>query len=261
MCIKIGSFKLKNILKKMKIFVLFSIIVLSRAVEFHVSTTSDLKNALTRVNPGDSITMADGVYEGPFRITRSGSATNPITLYGSKQAYIVSTGYGIHLQANYWILKRFTVKDCKKGVMLDSAKFNLIDNLAIHHINEEAVHLRYASSDNTIQNCIIKNTGLTNPGIGEGVYIGSSLSHWINNIPDLSNRNKILKNRFGPYVSAESIDIKEGSESNLVEGNTFDGTGMSGENYADSWVDVKGAKNIIRNNIGNFSLLDGFQVI
>lgn len=244
----------------MKIFILLSFIALTRAVEIHVSTTSELRNALSRVNPGDSIIMADGVYEGPVRIARSGTSSNPITLYGSKQAYIKSSGYGIHLQANFWILKRFTVKECKKGVVLDSANFNVMDNLAVHHINEEAIHLRYASSDNTIQNCIIKNTGLRSPGIGEGVYIGSSLSHWVNNKPDLSNRNKILKNRFGPYISAEAIDIKEGSESNLVEGNTFDGIGMSGANYADSWVDVKGAKNIIRNNVGSYSLLDGFQV-
>ncbi|CAF0935663.1 unnamed protein product [Brachionus calyciflorus] len=244
----------------MKLFVIFSIIALTRAVEISVSTLTQLKNALTTVQPGDIIRMADGTYDGTISITRSGTAAKPITLIGSKQAYIVSTGYGIHLKANYWILKGFSVKNCKKGIVTDSANFNVFDNLAIHHINEEAVHFRTASSDNTIKNSVIKYTGLTNPGVGEGVYIGSSLSHWVNGQPDLSHRNKVLNNRFGPNVSAEAIDIKEGSESNLIQGNIFDGVGMSGANYADSWIDVKGAKNIIANNTGTYSLLDGFQI-
>ncbi len=35
---------------------------------------------------------------------------------------------------------------------------------------------------------------------------------------------------------------------------------MSGVNSADSWIDCKGNRNMISNNIGIFSLLDGFQV-
>ncbi|CAF1105646.1 unnamed protein product, partial [Brachionus calyciflorus] len=244
----------------MKLLVIFSIIALTRAVEISVSTLTQLKNALTTVQPGDIIRMADGTYDGTISITRSGTAAKPITLIGSKQAYIVSTGNGINLKANYWILKGFSVKNCKKGVMLDSANFNIIDNLAIFQIGEEAVHFRTASSDNTIKNAIIKNTGLSSPGFGEGIYIGSARSNWVNGQPDLSHRNKVLNNRFGPGISAEAIDIKEGTEGNIIDGNSFDGTGMSGANYADSWIDVKGAKNIISNNVGTYSLLDGFQV-
>lgn len=35
---------------------------------------------------------------------------------------------------------------------------------------------------------------------------------------------------------------------------------MSGENYADSWIDVKGEDYTIEYNTGNKSLLDGIQV-
>lgn len=151
-----------------------------------------------------------------------------------------------------------------KGIMLDTARFNTLDNLSVHHIDQEAVHFRKSSTDNTIKNSQISYTGLTNPGVGEGVYIGSSVSNWAtvmgSQTPDLSHRNKVLNNRFGPGVSAEAIDIKEGSESGIIDGNTFDGTGMSGDNYADSWIDVKGAKYTIKNNKGVKSLKDGIQV-
>jgi len=44
----------------------------------------------------------------------------------------------------------------------------------------------------------------------------------------------------------------------------FDGAGISGANYADSWIDVKGNNYTISGNIGNntaglSALLDGFQ--
>jgi hypothetical protein len=86
------------------------------------------------------------------------------------------------------------------------------------------------------------------------------VSHWPNNSPDHSDRNQILNNKIGPNVAAEEIDIKEGSCCGIIRGNTFDGTGMSGENYADSWIDVKGDKYTIEDNTGNHSLLDGIQV-
>jgi len=35
---------------------------------------------------------------------------------------------------------------------------------------------------------------------------------------------------------------------------------MSGENYADSWIDLKGDNYTIEDNTGNHSLLDGIQV-
>ena len=92
-----------------------------------------------------------------------------------------------------------------------------------------------------------------------GVYIGQACIYW-DGKPDLSNRNKVIYNRFGPNVTAECIDIKEGTQDNLIHGNYFDGTGMSGEHAADSWVDVKGHNNTITNNIGIFSIRDGFQV-
>jgi hypothetical protein len=52
-------------------------------------------------------------------------------------------------------------------------------------------------------------------------------------------------------VRAESIDIKEGTTGGELSGNIFDGSGQSGENFADSWVDIKGNGYLIRNNKGS----------
>ena len=86
------------------------------------------------------------------------------------------------------------------------------------------------------------------------------VKNWVDSKPDQSNRNQVLNNRFGPNVAAEAIDIKEGSCCGTIKGNKFDGTGMTGENNADSWIDVKGDNYVIEDNEGTKSLKNGFQV-
>lgn len=52
-------------------------------------------------------------------------------------------------------------------------------------------------------------------------------------------------------MAAESIDIKEGTTGGELSGNTFDGTGQTGENSGDSWIDVKCNGYRITNNKGS----------
>jgi hypothetical protein len=44
-----------------------------------------------------------------------------------------------------------------------------------------------------------------------------------------------------------------------VSGNTFDGSGLTGANYDDSWVDVKGNNYVIENNTGRNTTNNGFE--
>ena len=93
----------------------------------------------------------------------------------------------------------------------------MLKNLNIHHIGHAAIRIRRNSTFNTVQYSTISYTGLEQPENGEGIYVGASVSNWDKNkitgllMPDLSNNNKIINNYFGPFVSSESVDIKEGS--------------------------------------------------
>jgi len=244
------------------LFLSIILFVITNSLAINVKNASELKAALSSAKAGDNIVLADGTYEGQFQSSKSGSASSPITLEGSNKAILTSasSGYGLHLQGSYWVLKGFTVTRCQKGIVLDGANHNLLENLDVSHIDDEGVHFRQDSSDNTIQSSTISNTGLKQPGYGEGLYMGSAVSNWVNGKPDKSDRNKALNNHFGPNIAAEAIDVKEGSEGGLIDGNTFDGTGMKGENGAFQWVDVKGDGYTISNNKGSKSLRDGFHV-
>jgi len=161
-----------------------------------------------------------------------------------------------------------TLQNGLKGLMADGASFNVFDGLTIRQIGEEGLHLRKFSSNNLIQHCTISDTGLKRPGYGEGIYIGTAQSNWekySDGKPDACDANTVIYNKIGPNLTAECIDIKEGTSNGLIAYNEFYAAGISGENSADSWLDVKGNSYKIEHNKGfhdgsNPNFLDGIQV-
>jgi len=228
-----------------------------------VSTAEELTEALATAQPGDEIKLAAGTYVGNFVAETSGTALQPISLCGSTESVLdgddESHGYVLHLNgASYWRLSGFTITNGQKGLMADTTIGSVISNLTVHHIGDEAIHLRKASTDNTISENTISDTGLRKQKFGEGIYIGSAESNWCDIsdcAPDPSDRNLIVNNRISKTTS-ESIDVKEGTTGGVIRGNTFDGDAIV---EADSWVDVKGNGWLIEGNTGSNSVGDGFQ--
>ncbi|GAA3250530.1 hypothetical protein GCM10017691_62610 [Pseudonocardia petroleophila] len=220
-----------------------------------VSDAGELESALEDAAPGDVIRLAAGTYE-PIEITASGTPEAPITLTGPADAVIDAgddSGYAVHLQeASHWQLAGFSVVGGGKGIVVDGGGSNLLDSLSVGRTGDEAVHFRSSSSGNTIQRSRIHDTGLEQPQYGEGVYVGSAKSNWrkygLDGGPDLSMDNRILENTF-ERITAENVDIKEETGGTIVARNDFDGSAISGENYADSVVDVKGFDAQILHNV------------
>jgi len=238
-----------------------------------VNTEIDLQKALEKAKPGDEILVEKGEYKGNFIIpsTVNGTKMKPISLHGNGKVIInggtISTGYVLHLQANYWSISNIELTNGLKGLICDNACYNVIDNVIVHEIGEEGIHFRKFSCHNTLKNSTITNTGLKTADYGEGVYIGSAISNWpkyTNNLPDKSDSNTVMNNHIGPKVSAECIDLKEGTTGGLIYGNTFNAEGITGANSGDSWMDVKGNGYLIESNVGTNPkgsvLADGFQV-
>lgn len=209
------------------------------------------------------IRLSGGVrYDGPFVATVSGTAELSIGLCGPASAVLdgggVCGGYGMHLHgASNWRLSGFSVTNAQKGVMLDGSNHTVIDGLTVTVIGEEAIHLRTGSSDNTVRNCTISDTGLRRETFGEGVYIGSAVSNWhlTGGQPDRSDRNLVEHNTIS-NTTAEPSTSRKAPPGGRVINNTFEGSALTG---ADSWVDVKGNDWLIEGNIGTSSPLDGFQ--
>ena len=227
---------------------------------YNVGTLSELQAALRAVNPGDSVALAPGTYYGFIKAERNGTTSDRITIEGPPGAILSSWSYGLQVLGSFYTLRGFTVSDAKKGIVVDNGSNNILENLQIHNIQEEGIHFRFFSSDNIVRNCRIYNTGTSRPGYGEGIYIGQDNGKWENGQPDRCDRNQILNNTVGPDVRAEGIDIKEGTCCGLIQGNYFDGHGLSNVNSDDSWIDVKGDSYVLENNRGYWTLKDGFQI-
>jgi hypothetical protein len=231
-----------------------------------VADSGSLELALRSAAPGTVIRLAPGTYSGKFVATTSGTSSAPITLCGSRDAVLdggdIKKGYAVHLDgASYWRLLGFSVQDAQKGVVTDHASHVLISGLYVHDIGDEAIHLRSASTDNTVEKVMVRGTGHLNTKFGEGIYVGSAHSNWCTYsgcTPDLSDRNVIRGNDVA-QTTAENVDIKEGTTGGVIADNKFSGVGMV-PSAATAWVNVKGNGWTITGNTGESSIGDGFQV-
>jgi hypothetical protein len=242
-----------------------------------VGTAAQLTAALAAVKPGQTIRLAAGTYNGAFLARTAGTANAPITVTGPASAIITNPtpagsapgscsvpatgfnpGYGFWLyQAPYWNLRGFTVDHAVKGIIIDASAHVVVDGVTVAHTNAEGVHFRSSSPDGTIQNSTIHDTGVVQPEYGEGIYLGSANSNWscygTTGGVDASDRVQVLNNHVGPNVAAEHVDVKEGTVGGVIRGNTWNGTGIAGQNSADSWLDVKGSNYTIENNTGTYA--------
>lgn len=234
-----------------------------------VSTTQELHQAVNNAQPGDSIHLAAGTYQGPLKIQRSGTADLPIWLCGPTAINTLAEirndqaprKYVIHLMSvSYWRLSDLHVTHGLKGIMLDEAHRNSVNRCTIHSIGHEGIHFRKNSTHNTIQDSFLSHTGLEKRQFGEGVYVGSAVSNWCRYTAcqaDRSNHNRILRNVMSK-IGSEGVDIKEGVEQTLVYHNHLDMQPDPGDTRgplphdANSAMDVKGNHNtLIGNHIAN----------
>ncbi|GAA2648654.1 right-handed parallel beta-helix repeat-containing protein [Streptomyces lunalinharesii] len=227
---------------------------LSRAVD--VSTAAQLKSALAAARPGDTIRLADGTYRGNFAASTTGSATSRITLTGSSKAVLTASGgYGLHLDgASYWTVQGLTVTGGQKGIVTDAANGVVLDAVTVQDLTMEGVHFRSSSKDGIIRNSTIRDTGKDGRGMGEGVYVGST-----GGTDDKSDNVQVLNNTIGPGIGGENVDIKEGTTGAKLIGNTFDGSGLTGANFDDSWVDIKGNGVLVEDNTGIHTTNNGYE--
>jgi endoglucanase len=260
--------KLNRILSFLS-FLVFSNIVTAQVV--NCNTVDCITNALATASPGTEIVIAEGAYAPSGKIkdvlgkfvrftsAKDGNSTRPIILRGKNPANppVLKCpdndkydGAVISINGDYWILKDLIIKQGAKGIMIDNSNNTKIEKVQVTDIGEEGIHLRDGSSNCIIDNCVITETGKVDPQFGEGVYIGTDRGDHDKYKPDCNN-NTVQNCKIGPGVTAEHLDIKEGTDKTIIKNNTFDAIGISGANFSDSFIDVKGIYCFIYNNTFN----------
>jgi hypothetical protein len=235
--------------------------------QVNVASATQLASALANAKAGDLIVLADGTYTGKFKATADGTATNRITLCGSRQAVVRQadrSGTTLFFDsAAYWTVDGITLRNGVFAVRIERSRHITLRNLDIGSTGQSGVLVRFTSTDTILANSWIHDTGLNNAEYGEGIYIGQNYDKWPNGQPDRSDRTQVLNNSFGPNIRAEAVDVKEGASNGVVRGNSFDGAGMTSSVwYVDSWVDIKGNGWLVSGNQGAVIPIygDGYEV-
>jgi hypothetical protein len=243
-----------------------------------LTTVTEIQAAMAGATAGTTILVAPGNYVGlrsasgdsraHFHSSRSGTASRPIVLKScdpARPAVFSGDGendgsYVFHLTGDHWVIEDIVVARGTKGIILDNANHNVLRRVEVHTTGDEGIHIRDGSSYNIVDQARLHDIGLVRPGYGEGVYIGSDTSS------PYEHRvvgNVVRGTAFMTGIGGEHMDIKEGADGTIVEYCTFDGRGISGQNYCDSFIDVKGVNTIIRHNVahrrGNANVVDAFQ--
>lgn len=242
------------------------------------TTTQELINALLNAEAGDLIEMAPNTIFQPtvvdssapgarWNVTledKSGTADAPIIVCGAQSAVIdgsafwtVDTntfgnvhGFQLHNSSYIWLVGFSIRQPGLTGVEAWWADHCILDGLSISTTMSCGVRFRNDSTYNIVQNCSISDTGHRNPGIGEGVYIGTTPNP---NIPesmnDRSDYNQVLTSHIGPKVTAEMVDAKANTQGGIISGNYFDASNLSGVNGAFTCVSIKGGPYTVQDNV------------
>jgi hypothetical protein len=224
-----------------------------------VSTSQQLRSALTDARPGDTIRVANGTYAGRFSLVASGTPDKRIRICGTGAVLDGgdwTIGYGLSIKAGYVDVVGLHVTRSQKGVMVDRSSYVVLDRLEVSVTGDEGIHLRTGTHHAVVSASRVHHTGLRVASYGEGVYVGSASNNWCTYTscqPDRSDANQVLANSFWANT-AEAVDVKEGTTGTVVSNNTFDGTGST----ALSWVDIKGNNALVSGNTGTVSARDGF---
>lgn len=227
----------------------------------YVSTAEELCRALSDAKAGDIIKVMPGIYNyhdyqnaQKFFSDSDGTAQNPITLTATDKdnppvltGINYENGYVLHITGDYWIIDGIKTEKSQKGIVLDNSDYTVITNCEISGTGSEGVHFRDGSSYCKIENSYIHDTGLISPKYGEGVYVGSAYSTTGYNYK--CDYNKIKSCTF-KNVAAEHVDIKEYTTGTEVIDCIFHGEGICGENYAGSFLDIKGNDCLVYGNTG-----------
>ncbi|GHU54802.1 hypothetical protein FACS1894132_09980 [Clostridia bacterium] len=178
--------------------------------------------------------------------------------------------------ADYIIFNHINFTNAAKGLMLDNSSNCIIRYCNFSNYGEEAVHFRDGSSYNLLEYSTITNTGSKSAGYGEGIYIGSDKNKWESDssidtgttmFRKECDYNVVSNCVIGGGVTAECVDIKEGTTGTRLENCIFKMggiLGVSAANYADSAIDIKGNDVVIKNCVfedeGNALCLEAIQL-
>lgn len=208
---------------------------------------STIAEALTEANPGDTVSVGPGTYDG-FATVRDGRPDAPIRLEG-RDARLAGPSLGegrlVEVLHDHLTITGFELTGAGKLLHAVGAEdVRILDN-HFHDAGAECLRLKYFARANEVAGNRIEGCGRLAPENGEGVYIGTAPEQVDRNPtsePDASTGNWVHDNVI--VVPADCVDLKENAGSNVIERNLCSG----GEDAQGGGINVRSNGNTIRAN-------------
>jgi parallel beta-helix repeat protein len=217
---------------------------------------TDVQTAIYAASPGDTVLLGPGVFTGELMTVRNGTPGAPITIAGTPgettlRGKAVGEGRILTVQNDWIVVTGLTITRGDKGIWLQQARNVTLRDNTVRDTGGECIRVKYLAQRNEITGNKIGPCGNVNFNLkasrknGEGIYIGTApeqLSRNPTDVTDASNQNWVHDNVIS--TRAECVDLKEGSELNVVERNTCSG----GQDPDGSGLDSRGNHNVFRYN-------------
>ena len=137
--------------------------------EVNVSTDAELDAAIDTANPGDVIILADGLYTGPVRVSRSGDAVNPIIVRGADRDSVFIDGAGatfaIEIAGAHVHFEDMSVRNAEWGALTSDTTGTVIRNIIFTDINKGIYAKSGSNRDFYICDNVLEGNGAVWPDV------------------------------------------------------------------------------------------------
>ena len=218
---------------------------------------------LSQISGGDTMFIKAGTYQEFVLMDRaSGTSGNPTIIQAFPGHAVKFLGVGGHtgrcklFQVDWVVFDGFEITDYNQGLFVEESNNIIVQNLWVHDVGQEAIHVLHDSNFVTVQDNLIHDTRTWDFN-GEGIYVGTGSAGPKDNTHDCIIRNNVIFN-----IWNEGIELKPGTHDCLVEDNLVHDAGQepSWPNFGGGGIQVDqvsaGAQDwpsnpnhVIRNNI------------
>jgi hypothetical protein len=121
----------------------------------NVSSSSDLRDALSSASPGDHIVVAPGTYSGNFNLRRDGSASNPIVVKAASSSNRPRLAGRFLLEGDYGVLEGFDFTG--SGRIEVTGSFNRATRNLVEDFSQTAIYIKEGAVANRVDHNEIGN--------------------------------------------------------------------------------------------------------
>lgn len=175
---------------------------------------------ISQISSSDTLNVKAGTYNENVFIDRpSGAAGNPTVIQAFPGHTVTILGNGVDTgrvkiaNASYITFDGFIITNFNQGLFIDNSHNIIVQNITVHTVGQEGIHVRLDSSFVTIQDSTVHDTRQWQFN-GEGIYIGTGSGGPLDNTNNVTIKNNEVYN-----VRDEAIELKPGTHDCIVEDN------------------------------------------